>query len=243
MYKQFICLILLTCAAFSFTTYATSSPTRHGGEFKGGFDHISLEHRKKIKAKIKKYINKRSLKAAKDVASPKFIWPVVNANRVFTGERWAITNYVDHTTGAEISDFNGGTITYDGHKGTDIITWPFEWDLMANNLVNVVAASSGEIIFKESSQFDKNCSVNDTSWNAVYILHSDGSVAWYGHLKANSLLSKGVGEFVSEGEVLGVVGSSGSSTQPHLHLEIYDKSNNLIDPYAGFNNQLNVDSW
>ena len=40
-----------------------------------------------------------------------------------------------------------------------------------------------------------------------------------------------------------MLGSSGNSTGPHLHLEIYDGSNNLIDPYQGSCNSLNGASW
>ena len=51
-------------------------------------------------------------------------------------------------------------------------------------------------------------------------MHADGSVAWYGHMKAGSLTNKAVGQTVSSGEYLGIVGSSGNSTGPHLHFGI-----------------------
>lgn len=40
-----------------------------------------------------------------------------------------------------------------------------------------------------------------------------------------------------------VVGSSGCSTGPHLHLEVYDADAHLIDPYSGDCNALNPTSW
>jgi hypothetical protein len=62
-------------------------------------------------------------------------------------------------------------------------------------------------------------------------------------MKKNSLTSQQVGEEVAAGEYLGIVGSSGSSTAPHLHFEVYDSNGDLVDPYAGPCNQLNEESW
>jgi murein DD-endopeptidase MepM/ murein hydrolase activator NlpD len=43
------------------------------------------------------------------------------------------------------------------------------------------------------------------------------------------------------GEVLGTVGSSGNSSGPHLHFELYDAADQLVDPYAGSCNAIS--SW
>ena len=42
---------------------------------------------------------------------------------------------------------------------------------------------------------------------------------------------------------MGAAGSSGSSTIPHLHFEIYDANGDLIDPYEGPCNDMNANSW
>ncbi|MEL6926424.1 MAG: peptidoglycan DD-metalloendopeptidase family protein, partial [Bacteroidota bacterium] len=122
--------------------------------------------------------------------------------------------------------------------------FPKAWELMENDAVAVVAAERGTIIEKEDGHFDKNCSLNSSgNWNAIYIQHADGSSAWYGHLKANSLTGKGIGSTVERGEYLGIVGSSGASTAPHLHLELYNAQGEVIDPFAGACNGTVENSW
>ncbi len=188
---------------------------------------------------------------------PLFAWPIRKAAGVAYNDVWSISGYMDHNEAFpnQISDYNCGTRTYDtsggyNHLGVDIFTWPFSWKMMDNNEVEIVAAASGQIIAKGSTQFDRSCSFNSNTWNAVYIQHSDGSVVLYGHMKKNSLTTKVVGDMVATGEFLGVVGSSGNSTGPHLHFEVYSEIETggvgqdvLIDPYAGTCNDLNSDSW
>src|SRR5262249_12044930 len=81
------------------------------------------------------------------------------------------------------------------------------------------------------------------SWNAVYLQHADGSQTWYGHLKEGSLTAKSVGDSVVAGEFLGVMGSSGDSTGPHLHFEGHDGNGQVIDPCAGPCNDSVTASW
>ena len=92
--------------------------------------------------------------------------------------------------------------------------------MKASDAVRIVAAAPGTIVSKTDGNFDRNCAIGSGQWNAVYVRHADNSVAWYGHMKSGSLTTKAVGETVVTGEYLGIVGSSGSSTGPHLHFEI-----------------------
>lgn len=163
---------------------------------------------------------------------------------------YSISAYVDHDTlyPNHILDYNCGNITYDlddgyNHTGTDFFTWPFPWYKMDNDEAEVIAAASGIIVLKQDGNFDRNCEENYDPWNAIYILHEDGSITWYGHFKKNSLTAKNVGETVNTGEFLGIVGGSGSSITPHLHFEVHDADNNLIDPFHGPCNSLNNKSW
>lgn len=187
---------------------------------------------------------------------PFFIWPIQKASTIDYNDVWAISNYVDHNVNFpnQLTDYNCGTATYDttggyNHQGLDVYTWPFSWKLMDDDSVEIIAAASGQIIFKSDGEFDRSCDFSTTTpWNAVYVQHSDGSVAMYGHMKNGSTTSKNIGDMVTEGEYLGIVGSSGTSTGPHLHFEVYESVvdgilTDLIDPYSGSCNSMNADSW
>ena len=177
-------------------------------------------------------------------------WPVVGAPGQTDYGYHGISNFVDLNPAFpnQLLDYNCGNRTYDltsgyNHRGIDMFTWPFGWSRMDNDEVIIVAAAPGTIIFKSDGNNDRSCGFNGSDWNAVYIQHADGSIAWYGHMKKNSTTPKAVGEQVAVGEYLGVVGSSGNSTGPHLHLEIHDASGGLIEPYYGSCNNLNNTSW
>ncbi|MFT6333987.1 MAG: murein DD-endopeptidase MepM/ murein hydrolase activator NlpD [Saprospiraceae bacterium] len=179
-----------------------------------------------------------------------FQWPIKNSEDNDEYSSYGISNYVDHNSSFpdQLSDYQCGTKTYDtasgyNHAGIDIYLWPFEWYKMENNHVSAIAAAEGVIIFKEDGNYDKSCGFNNNPWNAIYIGHTDGSFAFYGHLKSNGLTEKSIGQSVSQGEFLGYIGSSGNSTGPHLHFEVYDSNENLIDPYQGSCNNLNSESW
>jgi murein DD-endopeptidase MepM/ murein hydrolase activator NlpD len=177
----------------------------------------------------------------------RFRWPVQWVNQTEGNSFFGLSNYVDHNPAFNaVRDFNCGVRTYNtsnyNHKGTDIYLWPAWWKMMADGEVNVVAAAKGRIVYRVDGNFDRQCNFNSSNWNAVYLQHSDSLITWYGHLKKNSVTTKQVGDTVSEGEYLGKVGSSGNSTGPHLHFEVYD-SGILRDPYNGPCNNSQPSLW
>jgi hypothetical protein len=114
---------------------------------------------------------------------------------------------------------------------------------MANDGMAVVAVADGEIIDKHDGEPDQNCAFNPSAdANLVVLRHDTGKVTIYGHMKTGSVTPRKIGDRVEQGDYLGIMGSSGLSTGPHLHLGVQDMSNNLFDPYAGACNTLNNES-
>jgi murein DD-endopeptidase MepM/ murein hydrolase activator NlpD len=57
--------------------------------------------------------------------------------------------------------------------------------------------------------------------NIVVIKHTNGEYSNYLHLKPGSVQVK-AGDQVKQGQVIGKVGHSGNSTEPHLHFQVTD---------------------
>lgn len=140
-----------------------------------------------------------------------------------------IVNYVDHDSTSGIQDYECGTKTYDGHMGTDFVLRDFA---QMDSGVHVFAAATGRIIFASDTLFDRNKATNPQGFgNYIAIQHTSGIVSYYSHLRKHSARVK-VGDSVRSGDVIALVGSSGNSTDPHLHFEIW-KNSKLTDPFAG----------
>ena len=248
-------LYIIGILLFGSVSFAQDGP--FSGEYRFNTDGVEcLPQQQRLQIKQRLSQNVASLKQAgkipdrmPDGGHVLFDWPVVKNPESPYNNVWSISNHVDHNMAFpnNIQDYNCGSRTYDSssgynHAGVDIFTWPFSWFQMQNNQSWAVAAANGIIIGKDNGNSDQSCNFNNNNWNAVYLLHEDGSVSWYGHLKNNSLTSKPVGDSVESGEYLGVIGSSGNSTGPHLHFEIYDAQDNLVDAYQGTCNTWG-DSW
>jgi murein DD-endopeptidase MepM/ murein hydrolase activator NlpD len=96
------------------------------------------------------------------------------------------------------------------HKGIDI----------ANSVgTPVLAAQSGRVTF---------AGWNDGGYGyLVEITHEDGSRSIYAH---HSRILVRVGEEVSQGQQIGLMGSTGRSTGPHLHFEVHAPGLGAINP-------------
>jgi murein DD-endopeptidase MepM/ murein hydrolase activator NlpD len=66
--------------------------------------------------------------------------------------------------------------------------------------------------------------------NIVVIDHTDGTTSKYFHLKDKSTRVK-TGQTISPGQVIGIVGTTGRSTDIHLHFEVWRGNKDLDDPH------------
>jgi len=160
-------------------------------------------------------------------SSTLFLWPVTGAE----GRDWVINSYVDIDPTSGTRDYTGAigvaAKTSDGHLGIDIDSPNFRW--MDAGAPFVVAAASGVVTALRDGEFDRNTSCGPNP-NFVHVRHADGMTALYYHLKKGSV-AVSLGQQVSAGDTVGVAGSSGCSFAPHLHFELRDGANNVVDPF------------
>ena len=99
------------------------------------------------------------------------------------------------------------------HHGIDI-------DGFGRYGATISAAASGTVVLAASQDYGYG--------NHVIIQHADGSRTLYGHL---SEIWVSQGQYVSQGQGIGALGSTGYSTGPHLHFEV-QIGGVAVDPLA-----------
>jgi murein DD-endopeptidase MepM/ murein hydrolase activator NlpD len=169
--------------------------------------------------------NVRSASIGTSSFAPKFSAPIGGTQ----GVDWTIVNYCDvdrNTTG--VKDYLGGPWAYDGHDALDITLANFR---KADQGVPVYAAAPGTVIEVHDGDWDRNTpDYAAPGANYVIVDHGGGWIAYYWHMRLNSV-AVSVGQPVTRGQVLGMVGSSGSSSDAHLHFSTYYK-NSLVETYT-----------
>lgn len=119
-----------------------------------------------------------------------------------------------------VKDWNCGSVTYGGHKGTDFAILGGFTAMDAGR--DIVAAADGEVTYTHDGEFDRctsgTCAGGSGFGNWVKVKHADGKETYYGHMRKGTV-AVAVGNRVTCGQKLGQVGSAGFSTGPHLHFE------------------------
>ena len=91
-----------------------------------------------------------------------------------------------------------------------------------------MACPTGTPIYASSAGTVAFVGYSNIFGNYVIIKHSKGYQTLYGHM-SKTLAKKG--QVVSQGTKIGLVGSTGYSTGPHLHFTVY-KNGKLVDPMS-----------
>ena len=146
-----------------------------------------------------------------------------------------IVNYFDHEPGPGMRDYACGRLSYAGHDGTDYALR--DRTVMAAG-VAVLAAAQGVVKAVRDGMPDINMA--QTGYETIEGRECGNGVlldlgaSWetqYCHLRRESVAVK-LGDSVSAGQMLGLVGLSGRTEFPHLHFSVRYRGRNL-DPFTG----------
>ncbi len=110
-----------------------------------------------------------------------------------------------------------GLVTVDFRRG--------DW-LLPNHLGIDIAASRGSLVHAAADGVVIFSNWVEELGNLIILYHFNGFFTYYGH---NQILLKKENSFVKKGETIALVGSSGRSTAPHLHFEVW-KEGIPVDP-------------
>lgn len=120
-------------------------------------------------------------------------------------------------SGGCVGDFSGGAVGTGGFiwptvnhylSGNDYWSGHLAIDIAAGLGASIWAADSGVVVYAGWS--------NNGYGNMVMLDHGNGWQTLYAHLSA---VNVGCGQSVGQGQLIGLGGSTGNSTGPHLHFE------------------------
>ncbi|MDD2466367.1 MAG: M23 family metallopeptidase [Desulfobulbus sp.] len=145
-----------------------------------------------------------------------------------------IQNFIDHDPSPGWQDYTCGSLSYNGHRGTDFALPTLK---MMEQGVNVLAAAPGTVMAIRDGEPDisvrtrgQAALAGKDAGNSVRIRHADGWETQYAHMKKGSIAVR-VGQKIGAGTILGQVGLSGNTEFPHVHFSVRFRGRD-IDPFA-----------
>lgn len=124
------------------------------------------------------------------------------------------SHYVTSPLGSRYTGIKGASTN---HMGIDIG--------QVGYTTQAVAAKAGTVIISGYNKY---------RGNYVVVSHGSGNTTTYQHLSKRSV---SVGDKVAQGQVVGITGSTGVSSGPHLHFEI-SENGQIIDPLKYLTNYI-----
>ena len=166
---------------------------------------------KQIQAKVNQLEEERKANEAKD--NPSSGGSSSGGSVIGTGSLvWpSYCTYISSRQGPRVHPITG---EYKNHGGTDI---------GASYGSAIYAADSGKVVQSSDGW-------NGGWGNYVMIDHGNGMQTLYAHMSSRAV---SVGQTVKKGQTIGYVGSTGMSTGPHLHFEMY-VNGSRIDPQTKY---------
>lgn len=151
------------------------------------------------------------------------------------GKTCFIQNYVDVDPSSGVGDYRCRKSSYDGHKGTDFRIMSIA---VMKRGIGVLAAAPGVVKALRDGMRDRlgagkiDPAVKGRECgNGLVIDHGDGWETQYCHMFKDSLIVK-KGDRIKRGQRIGLVGLSGQTAFPHIHVTLRHNGK-IIDPFSG----------
>lgn len=217
-------------ALLAFTPFAAGSVGSGGlsahvrGD--GPTDEIPDHVRRSLQAAILTY-EQTGLALPAPKATPPLLYPFFPQAGI-QGQDLFLLNFTDLDPTAGFRDWDCTGYTYDGHRGYDSGIRSFREQAIG---VPIFAALDGRVVDSHDGEPDMNTVWQDVPANYVVLDHGGGYYALYWHMKRGSVAVQR-NQTVTSGTQIGLTGSSGFSTGPHLHFESW-KDGQWFEPAAG----------
>ena len=124
------------------------------------------------------------------------------------------SRYITSPLGARYTGIAGASTN---HAGIDIGRVGYT--------TQAVAAKAGTVIISAYNKY---------RGNYVVVSHGSGNTTTYQHLSSRSV---NVGDYVAQGQVVGITGTTGVSSGPHLHFEITENGK-IVNPLNYLTNYI-----
>lgn len=131
-----------------------------------------------------------------NVLFPSFMFPIKDQYRI--SSEFGVRRQIIKGMGGEEGDF---------HRGIDIVSKPGS---------EIIASASGlvHLHYPAPSRYYKG---HPVFGGMIVLNHGNGIFTLYGHLSKSFVRE---GQFVEQGQTIGIIGNTGISTGTHLHFEV-----------------------